>query len=123
MRRYRMSDLQGATENLLFCSPERCHLGAVGCSAEQGDKAHDQQFAKVVTRIVCPGIGDVVEVGKKDVHAENGLQKGVSCPKIHPPQNRKTPQIRQNPKRDSPSAFMERLGQKSKAQSVLLSLP
>ena len=81
MRRDRMSELQEAPENMLFCSPEGCHLGAVGCSAEHGDKAHDQQFAKVVTRIVSPGIGDVVEGGKKDVPAGNGLQKRRFMPK------------------------------------------
>ena len=103
MRRDRMPELQKTPENILFCSPEGCHLGAVGCTAEHGDKAHDQQFAKVVTPIVSPGIGDVVEGGKKDVDAGNPLQKGVSCPRIYPPQNRKTPQIRSDPKRDSPT--------------------
>ena len=86
---------------MLFCSPEGCHLGAVGCTAEHGNKAHDQQFAKVVTRAVGPGIGDVVEGGEKDVHAGNGLQKGDPHPRIHPRQNSNTPQIRSIPKRDS----------------------
>jgi hypothetical protein len=56
-----------------------------------------------VTRIVSPGIGNLVEGGAKDVHAGNGLQKGVSRPRIHPPENRKTPQIKSDPKRDSPA--------------------
>jgi hypothetical protein len=84
---------------MLFCPAEGCHLGAVGCSAEHSNKAHDQQFAKVVTCIVSPGIGNLVEGGEKDVHAGNGLQKGVSRPRIHPPENRKTPQIKSDPKR------------------------
>jgi hypothetical protein len=96
-----MPELQEAPENMLFCSPEGCHLGAVGREAEHGDKAHDKQFAKVVTRVVGPGIGDVVEGGEKDVHAGNGLQKDDPHPRIHPRQNSNAPQIRSNPKRDS----------------------
>jgi|GEM_PF-4994841 len=97
-----MPELQEAPENMLFCSPERCHLGAGDREAEHGDKAHDKQFAKVVTRVVGPGIGDVVEGGEKDVHAGNGLQKDDPHPRIHPRQNSNAPQIRSNPKRDSP---------------------
>jgi len=76
---------------MLFFSPEGRHPGAVGCAAEHGDKAHDKQFAKVVTRVVGPEIGDVVEGGKKDVHAANGLQKGDPHPRIHLRQNSNTP--------------------------------
>jgi len=97
-----MPELKEAPENMLFCSPEGCHLGAVGCSAEHGDKAHDKQFAKVVSRVVGPGIGDVIEGGEKDVHAGIGLQKGDPDPRIQLRQNSSTPQIRSNPKRDSP---------------------
>ena len=53
--------------------------------------------------VVCPGIGDVIEGGEEDVHVGNGLQKGNPRPRIHPPENRKTPRIRSNPKRDSPA--------------------
>jgi len=102
MRRYSMPELQEAPENMLPCPAEVHHLGAVGCPAEHRDKGHHKQFAKVVTRIVSPGIGHLVEGRKKDVHAGNGLQKDVSRPRIHPPQNRKTPQISSDPKRDSP---------------------
>ncbi len=111
MRRYRMPELQEASENMLFCPAEVCHLGTAGRSAEHGDKAHDKQFAKVVTRVVGPGIGDVVDGDEKGVHAGNGLQKGDPHPRIHPRQNSNTPQIRSNPKRDSPdSSDSSRLG-------------
>ncbi|WP_158515001.1 hypothetical protein [Nioella nitratireducens] len=69
---------------------------------EHRDEANDQQFAKIVTRVVSSGIGDVIESGEEDNHAGNGLQKGDPHPRIHPAQDRKTPQITSNPKRDSP---------------------
>ena len=89
-----MPELQEASENMLFCSPEGCHLGATGRPAEHRDEGHDKHFAKVVTRVVSPGIGHLVECGEKDVHAGNGLQKGVSRARIYPSENRKTPQIK-----------------------------
>lgn len=97
-----MLELQEASENMLLCSPESCYLGATVRPAEHCDRGHHKQFTQVVAWIVCPGIGDVVEGGEKDFHAENKLQKGGSCPRIHPPQNCKTSQIRSDPKRDSP---------------------
>jgi len=99
-----MLEFKEAPENMLLCPAEVRHPGATGRPAEHRDKGHHKQFAKVVTRIVSPGIGDLVEGRKKDVHAGNGLQKGVSRPRIHPPQNRKIPQIKSDPKRDSPEA-------------------
>jgi len=98
MRRYRLPELQEAPENMLFCSPEGRHPGVVGCAAEHGDKAHDKQFTKVVTRVVGPEIGDVVEGGEKDVHAGIGLQKGDPDPRIH---------LRQNSNAPQPALFME----------------
>ncbi len=67
-------------------------------------KATTSNSQKVVTRIVRPGIGGVVEGGEKDVHAGNGLQKADPAPRIHLRQNSNTPQIRSNPKRDCPVA-------------------
>ena len=87
---------------MLFCSSEVSHLGATSRPAEHRDKGHHKQFAPVVTRIVSPRIGDIIEGGKKDIHAGNGLQKGDPRPRIHLPEIRKTPQIRSDPKRDSP---------------------
>ena len=55
-----------------------------------------------MTRGVSTRIGDVIEGGAENVHAENGLRKGGRRPRIHPHANRKTPQITLNPKRDSP---------------------
>jgi len=81
MRRYRMPEFKEAPENMLLCPAEGCNFGAVCCSAEHRDEGHHKQFAQVVTRIVCPGIGHLVEGGKKDLHAGNGLQKGVSMPR------------------------------------------
>jgi len=78
MRRYRMPDLQEAFENMLFCPAEGCQLSTVCCSAKHSNKGHHKQFAKVVTRIVSPGIGHLVEGGKKEVHAGSRLQKSVS---------------------------------------------
>ena len=101
-----MLEFKEASENMLFCPVERCYFGAVGCSAEHGNKADDQQFAQVVPHLVCPGIGGVVEGGEKDVHAGNGLQKSVSRPRIHLPENRQTPQIKSDRKRDSPGTIM-----------------
>jgi len=80
-----MPELKEAPKNMLLCPAEVRHPGATGRPAEHRDKGHHKQFAKVVTRIVSPGIGHLVEGRKKDVHAGNGLQKGVSCPRIHPP--------------------------------------
>ena len=102
VRRDRMLELQEASENMLFCPTEVRHLGTTGCPAEPCCKAHDQEFAKLVTRVAGSGIGDVIESGEENVHAGNGLQKGDPRPRIHPHVNRKTPQIRSNPKRDSP---------------------
>ena len=99
-----MPELQEVSENMLFCPTEVCHLGTVCCPAENRDEAYDQQFAKVVARVVGTRIGDVIEGGEENVHAGNGLQKGDPHPRIHPPENRKTPQIRSNPKRDSPAS-------------------
>ena len=98
-----MLELQEAPENMLFCPTEVCHLGTAGCPAENRDEANDQQLAKVVARIVGTRIGDVIEGGKEDVHAGNGLQKVDPSPRIHPPENCKTRRIRSNPKRDSPA--------------------
>lgn len=70
-----------------------CHLGATGCPAEHRNKAHDQQFAKLVTRVVGPVIG---------------LQKGDPRPRTPPPENRKTPRIRLVSKRDSPGVIRAR---------------
>ena len=103
MRGDRMPELQEVPENMLFCATEVCHLGTAGRPAEPCCEAHDQQFAKVVLRVVGPGVGDVIEGGKEDVHAGNGLQNGDPRPRIHPPENRKTPRISANPKRDSPA--------------------
>ena len=97
-----MPELQEASENMLFYSAEIRHLGTTGCPAEHRDKAHDQKFAKVVTRVVGPGIGDEIESSEENVHAGKGLQKGDPRSRIHPAQDRKTPRIRSNPKRDSP---------------------
>ncbi len=97
-----MPELQEVPENMLFCPTEVCHLGTAGRPAEHCDKAHDQQFAKVLPRVVGAGIGDVIEGGEEDVHAGKGLQKGDPRPRIHPPENRKTRRIRSNTKRDSP---------------------
>tara|TARA_R110002126_G_scaffold44091_6_gene125989 strand:- start:117 stop:407 length:291 start_codon:yes stop_codon:yes gene_type:complete len=52
-----------------------------------------RQFAKVVPRVVGTGIRDVIEDGDEDIHVGNGLQKGDPHPRIHPDQDRKTPQI------------------------------
>ena len=98
-----MPELQEAPENIRFCPTETCHPGTAGRPAENCDKAYDQQFAKVVPRVVGAGIGDVIEGGEEDIHAGNGLQKGDPHPRIHPAQDRKTPQISSNPKRDSPA--------------------
>jgi len=56
---------------MLFYHAEGCHLRAVGCSAGHSSKAHDEQSVKIVTRIVSPGIGNLVKGGEKDVHADN----------------------------------------------------
>ena len=98
-----MPEFQEVSENMLFCPPEVRHLGTIRRPAEHRDEAYDQQFAKVVTRVVGPGIGDVMEGGEEDIHVGNGLQKGDPHPRIHPAQDRKTPRIRSNPKRDSPA--------------------
>ena len=90
MRRDCMLELQEAPENMLFCLAEVCHLGTTGRPAEHRDKPHDQQLAKVVTRVVSSRIGDVIEGGEENVHAGNGLQKGDPRPRIHPTENRKT---------------------------------
>ena len=89
MRRYRMPELQESPENMLFCSAEGYHPGTAGRPAEHGDKAHDRQFAKVVTRVGSPRIGDVVEGGQEDVHRGKKLRRGDPGPRIHPPDNRK----------------------------------
>ena len=73
-----MLELQEAPENMLLCPTEVRHLGTTGRPAEHRDKAHDQKFAKVMTRVVGPGIGDVIEGGEEDIHAGNGLQEGRS---------------------------------------------
>ena len=96
-----MPEFQEVSENMLFCPTEVRHLGTIRRPAEHRDEAYDQQFAKVVTRVVGPGIGDVIEGGEEDIHVGNGLQKGDPHPRIHPAQDRKTPRIRSNPKRDS----------------------
>ena len=85
MRRDRMFEFQEAAQNRLFCPTEVCHIGTTGRSAEHRDKACDQQFAKVMSRVVSPGIGDVIEGGKENVHVGNGLHKGDPRPRIHPP--------------------------------------
>jgi hypothetical protein len=72
--------------------------------AAHRDKTRDQQFAKVVTRVVGPGIGDVVEGGKENVHEGSAFRKEQFPPKNPFPENRKTPRIRFDPKRDSPDA-------------------
>ena len=97
-----MPEFQEVPENMLLCSPEVRHLGTAGRPTEHRNEAHDQKFTKVVTRVVGPRIGDVIEGGEENVHAGNGLQKGDRRPRIHPHANRKTPQITSNPKRDSP---------------------
>ena len=74
--------------------------------SEHRDEAYDQQFAKVVPRPVGAGIGDVIEGGEEDIHTGNGLQKGDPHPRFQPAQDRKNPQIRSNPKRDS-TAFRD----------------
>ena len=69
---------------MLFCATEVCHLGTAGRPAEHRDEAYDQQFAKVVPRVVGAGIGDVIEGGEEDIHVGNGPQKGDPHPRIHP---------------------------------------
>ena len=98
-----MPELQEASENMFFCATEVRHLGTAGRPAEHRDETHDQQLAKVVTRVVGPRIGDVFEGGEENVHAGNGLQKGDPRSRIHPPENRKTRRVKSNPKRDSPA--------------------
>ena len=100
-----MPELQEVSEKMFFCATEVCHLGTAGRPAENCDKAYDQQFAKVVPRVVGAGIGDVIEGGEENIHVGNGLQKGGPHPRIHPAQDRKTPQITSNPKRDSPATY------------------
>ena len=98
-----MFEFQEVPENMLFCPAEVRHFGTTGRPTKHRDKPHDQQFAKVMPRVVGPGVGDVIEGGEKEIHAGNGLQKGDPHPRIHPPENRKTPRIRSDPKRDSPA--------------------
>jgi hypothetical protein len=88
-----MPELQEVSENMFFCATEVCHPGTAGRPAENCDKACDQQFAKVVPRVVGTGIWDVIEGGEEDIHVGNGLRKGDPHPRIHPAQDRKTPQI------------------------------
>ena len=97
MRHNCMLEFREAPKNMLLCPAEVCHLGATGRPAEHRDEGHHKQCAEVGTRIVCPGIGHLVESGNKDVHAGNGLRKSVSCPRIQPPEIRKTPQSIQIP--------------------------
>ena len=80
-----MPELQEVPENMLFYPAEACHPGTAGRPAENCCEAHDQPFAKVVTRGVGPGIGDVIEGGEEAVHAGNRLQNGDPHPRIHPP--------------------------------------
>ena len=95
-------ELQEVSEKMFFCSTKVCHLGTAGRPAENCDKAYGQQFAKVVPRVVGTGIGDVIEGGEEDIHVGNEIQKDDPHPRIHPAQDRKTPQTTSNPKRDSP---------------------
>ena len=91
-----MRELQEASENMLFCPTEVCHPGTTGRPAECRDEAHDQQFAKVVTRGISTRIGDVIEGGAENVDAGNGLRKGDRRPGIHPTQTARplgSPQI------------------------------
>ncbi len=98
-----MPEFQEVSENMLFYAIKVRHLGTAGRPAEHRDGANDQQFAKVVARVVGAGIGDLIEGGEEDIHVGNGLQKGDPHPRIHPAQHRKTPRITSNPKRDSPA--------------------
>ena len=44
---------------MLFCSAEGCHLGAGGCAAKHRYERDDEQFAKIILRVLGVGIGDV----------------------------------------------------------------
>ena len=98
-----MPELQEVSETMFLCATEVCHPGTAGRPAKNCDKGYDQQFAKVLPRDVDTGIWDVIEGGEEDIQVGNGLQKGDPHPRIHPTQDRKTPQITSNPKRDSPA--------------------
>ena len=84
-----MPEFQEVSENMLFCATKVRHLGTAGRPTEHRDEAYDQQFAKVVARVVGAGIGDLIEGGEEDIHVGNGLQKGDPQPRIHPAQDRK----------------------------------
>ena len=53
------------------------------------------------SEVPISGVRNVIKGGEEDVHAEKGLQKGDPRSRIHPAQDRKTPRIRSNPRRDS----------------------
>ena len=92
-----MPELQEVSKNMFFCATEVYCLGTTGRPAKNCNKAYDQQFAKVVPRVVGTGIWDVIEGGEEDVHVGNGLQKGDPDPRIHPAQDRKPPRSPQIP--------------------------
>ena len=82
--------------------PPHDELARRESALKQCCEACDQPFAKIVTRGVGPGIGDVIAGGEEAVDVGNGLRNGDPSPGLHPPENRKTPRVRSNPTRDCP---------------------
>ena len=75
MRRHRVLELEEVSENAFLCTPEGCHLGAGGCAAKDRHKGDDEQLAKVMSRVLGAGIGDVFEGGQEQMHDGDGLRR------------------------------------------------
>ena len=101
MRGDGMLELQELPENMLFCATETCHLGTAGRPAEPCE-ACDQQFAQLMSRVVGAGAGMASKAARTMSMRRTASMKAVPHPRIHPPENSKTPQVRSIPKRDSP---------------------
>jgi len=87
---------------MLLCPAEARHLSATGRPEEHCNEGHLKQFAQAVTRIVGPGIGHLVKDGKKIFMWRGGFRRAFYAQESILPKNRKTAQIRPDPKRDSP---------------------
>ena len=81
MRGYRTLEFEEAIENMLFCSPERCHLGAVDREAEHGDKGHFHK--NVVSEYTHEkAVADGVNVGNKVYMIETQITQGGAKIKV-----------------------------------------
>jgi hypothetical protein len=102
-----MPGLQEAPENMLFCPTKLCHLSTAACPAENRDEACDQQVAKVMPRVVCTRIGDVIEGGEENVRAGNGLRKGASPPRNPSPRKPQEPSDQAKSQTRFPCGFLQ----------------